>query len=58
MAQVQLHELYQALESVERDIVELVSAEPQLAHDGEPSEGLLGQIGHDVSIKKEFLETP
>ena len=57
MAQVQFRELDEALEGVEGDIVELVPAEPQLADDGEPPEGLLGQIGHHVSVEEEFLET-
>ena len=57
MAQVQFRELDEALEGVEGDIVELVPAEPQLADDGEPPEGLLGQICHHISVEEEFLET-
>ena len=57
MAQVQLLELYQALEGVESDVAEVVPAEPQLGYDGKSSEGLLGQICHRVTVEIEFLET-
>ena len=55
MAQVQLGELDEALEGVEGDVVEPVPAQPQLADNDKPPEGLLGQVGHHVSVEKEFL---
>ena len=50
VAEVQFGELDEALEGVEGDVVEPVMAQPQLADNDKPPEGLLCQVGHHVSV--------